>query len=252
MTKESPKPVAGCSHCRDLPPLPFAFTMAFQPIVDLKARAVWGYEALVRGTRGEGAYEILGKVTDDNRYQFDQMCRICAIELAAKLGIDCYLSINILPNAVYRPESCIRLTLNAARDNQFPSDRLMFEVTESEPVRDPEHLTGIFEEYRNRGFLTAIDDFGAGHAGLNLLADFQPSVLKLDMALIRNIDSNKVRRSIVTGIVGTAQALDIRVIAEGVETVAERDCLLALGIELFQGYLFAKPGLESLPEVSFD
>ncbi|MDQ2076488.1 EAL domain-containing protein [Marinimicrobium sp. ABcell2] len=241
----------GCSQCRDLPPLTFEFTMAFQPIVDLKARKVWAYEALVRGPKGEGAYEVLNQVTEDNRYQFDQMCRIRAIELAAQLGVECYLSINILPNAIYRPESCIRLTLSAAKENQFPCDRLMFEVTESEPVRDPEHLRNIFEEYRSRGFITAIDDFGAGHAGLNLLAEFQPHVLKLDMALIRNIDTNKVRQSIVTGIISTAQALGIKVIAEGVETAAERDCLLALGVELFQGYLFARPSVESLPEVDF-
>lgn len=250
MTVDVPQP-SGCSNCRDLPPLPFEFTMAFQPIVDLSNRSIYAYEALVRGLNGEGAFEILSKVTEQNRYQFDQQCRVRAIELAAELKMDTYLSINILPNAVYNPASCIKITLEAAHRCNFPTDRLMFEVTEAEPVRDPKHLSGIFEEYRSRGFLTAIDDFGAGHAGLNLLAEFQPHIIKLDMALIRDIDSNKIRQSIVQGLVSTAMSLDIRIIAEGVETATERDCLREMGIKLFQGYFFARPAIAELPPVNF-
>lgn len=251
MTADVPQP-SGCANCRDLPPLPFEFTMAFQPIVDLSNRSVYAYEALVRGLNGEGAFEILSKVTEHNRYQFDQCCRVRAIELAAELKMETYLSINILPNAVYNPASCIKITMEAAQRCKFPTSRLMFEVTEAEPVRDPKHLSAIFEEYRSRGFLTAIDDFGAGHAGLNLLAEFQPHIIKLDMALIRDIDSNNIRQSIVQGLVSTALALDIRIIAEGVETAAERDCMQKMGINLFQGYFFARPAIEQLPPISWD
>lgn len=250
MTLDVPQP-SGCANCRDLPPLPFEFTMAFQPIVDLSARSVYAYEALVRGMQGEGAFEILSKVTEQNRYQFDQQCRVRAIELAAELNMESFLSINILPNAIYNPATCIKITLDAAHRCEFPTDRLMFEVTEAEPVSDPKHLGAIFDEYRSRGFLTAIDDFGAGHAGLNLLAEFQPHIIKLDMALIRDIDSNKIRQSIVKGLVSTAHSLDIRIIAEGVETAAERDCLEQMGINLFQGYFFARPAIEQLPSINW-
>lgn len=225
--------------------------MAFQPIVDTERREVFAYEALVRGTQGEGAFQILQKVTDDNRYQFDQACRTKAIELAAKLGIKCFLSINFLPNAVYEPKSCIRATLDAAEKYQFPCDRIIFEVNESEPVGDPGHLEGIFKEYNAQGFTTAIDDFGAGHAGLNLLADFQPGIIKLDMALIRHIDSNRIRQSIVRGIVNTCRELDIEVIAEGVETAEELATLRTMGVVLIQGFLLAKPAVERLPEVDY-
>lgn len=251
MTADVPQP-SGCANCRDLPPLPFEFTMAFQPIVDISTRSVYAYEALVRGLNGEGAYEILSKVTNENRYQFDQLCRVKAIELAAELKMDAYLSINILPNAVYNPASCIRITLEAAHKCEFPTNRLMFEVNEAEQVTDPKHLSGIFEEYRNRGFLTAIDDFGAGHAGLSLLAEFQPHIIKLDMALIRDIDSHKIRQAIVQGVVATALALDIQIVAEGVETAAERDCLQKMGINLFQGYFFARPVIEQLPPINWE
>ncbi|WP_024461322.1 EAL domain-containing protein [Marinimicrobium sp. LS-A18] len=251
MSQSEPQIATGCSRCRDLPSLPFEFTMAFQPIVDIEKREVFAYEALVRGTQGEGAFQILQKVTDDNRYQFDQSCRTKAIELAAKLGMTTFLSINFLPNAVYEPKSCIRATLAAADKYDFPCNRIIFEVNESEPVGDPGHLEGIFEEYNAQGFTTAIDDFGAGHAGLNLLADFQPGIIKLDMALIRHIDTNRIRQSIVHGVVNTCRELGVEVIAEGVETAGELATLRSMGVHLIQGYLLARPEVEALPEVDY-
>lgn len=98
------------------------------------------------------------------------------------------LSINFLPNAVYRPEVCIRSTFEAARVHGFPTEKIIFEVTEGEQVQDRAHLVNIFREYRRFGFQTAIDDFGAGYAGLNLLAEYQPDLIKIDMDLVRGID----------------------------------------------------------------
>lgn len=241
----------GCEECRRAEPLGFDFTMAFQPILDLRTGRPFAYEALVRGPAGEGAASVLAQVTDQNRYRFDQSCRVKAIEQAAALGLHrlegCHLSINFLPNAIYRPETCIRSTLEACSRFDFPSDRLMFEVTEGERVSDGDHLKGIFRDYRQRGFLTAIDDFGAGYAGLNLLTMFQPQVIKLDMELIRDIDRHPAREAIVAGVVLTAGRLGIELIGEGVETEAERDCLLQLGIHFQQGYLFARPAIGALP-----
>lgn len=241
----------GCSQCRTLEGLDFQFTMAFQPILDVRTGVPFAYEALVRGLKGESAAHILGQVNEQNLYRFDQACRVKAIELAAGLGLaslpDCRLSINFLPNAVYRASTCIRATLEAARLFEFPAQRLMFEVTEGERIADPQHLKSIFAEYERQGFTTAIDDFGSGYSGLNLLAEFQPQVLKLDMALTRNIDADPVREAIVAGIVLVASRLKITLIAEGVETPAERDALAGLGIHLMQGYLFARPEVGRLP-----
>lgn len=128
-------------------------------------------------------------------------------------------------------------------------DHLMFEVTENEPSRDAGHLKSIFSEYKSHGMITAIDDFGAGHSGLNMLADFQPDVLKIDMALTRSIHADDVRTKIAGAIVGLCKSLHISVIAEGVETIEEAVALRALGVQLFQGYLFARPVLEQLPRV---
>ncbi|MDE2598986.1 MAG: EAL domain-containing protein [Rhodocyclaceae bacterium] len=224
--------------------------MAFQPIVDLHTRRPFAYEALVRGPNGEGAASVLAQINDANRYRFDQACRVKAIELASRLGLhklpDCKLSINFMPNAVYRPETCIRATLEASRDFDFPVERLMFEVTEGERVEDPQHLVGIFSEYRRQGFTTAIDDFGSGYSGLNLLATFQPHVLKLDMDLTRDIGNHSARQAIVAGVLLVAERLGITVVAEGVETQSECDCLAQMGVRYIQGYLFAKPKFEGL------
>ena len=238
-----------CGECRT--PLGFEISMALQPIVNTTTRQVFAQEALVRGPEGQGAAEVLAKVTDENRYQFDQTCRVAAVSLAARLGVQSLLSINFLPNAVYQPERCLRTTLDAAIQFGFPVERIVFEITESEQVADSAHLRSIVAHYRARGFRTAIDDFGAGYSGLNLLAELQTDFLKLDMALVRNIDRDRARRAIVNGVLHVCRDLGIAPIAEGVETRAELDTLQGLGIELFQGYLFARPAFEAQATVTF-
>ena len=226
--------------------------MAFQPIVDVVAKRVWAYEALVRGTAGESASTVLDMVDASALYGFDQACRVKAVELAGRLfprNDDIRLSINFLPNAVYEPDACIRATLIAARRANFRQDQLMFEFTENEQMRDTAHVRNIVEAYRRRGFTTAIDDFGAGYAGLGLLAELRPDVVKIDMALIRGINESATKRAIVRAVVAMAIELQIDVIAEGIETSGELRTLLSLGIRLCQGYLFAKPAIEALPAI---
>jgi EAL domain-containing protein (putative c-di-GMP-specific phosphodiesterase class I) len=241
----------GCQGCRSNPELELDFDFAYQPIVDLRDHSVFAHEALVRGPNGEGALSVLEQVNDQNRYRFDQMCRTRAIATAAQLGMAEHLSINFLPNAVYRPELCIRSTLEAARTHNFPVERLIFETVESEHMTDNRHLTHILREYREFGFKTAIDDFGAGYSGLTLLADFQPDLIKLDMALVRDIHRDRVRQAIVRGVVSMCDELGVSIIAEGIEQADERAFLRDCGIYLMQGYWFAKPAFKSLAQVRF-
>ncbi|WP_460132259.1 S6 modification regulatory phosphodiesterase RimA [Pseudomonas sp. S1_E04] len=239
-----------CVGCQQSEPLGFDFAFAYQPIVDLRDHSIFANEALVRGIKGEGAMSILAQVNHSNRYRFDQRCRTQAIASAVALGMQTRLSINFMANAVYRPELCIRSTLEAARVHNFPLNKLIFETLESEHIDNYRHLMNILREYREFGFMTAIDDFGAGYSGLNLLADFQPDLIKLDMALIRDVDQDRVRQVIVRGIVTICEQLGVTVIAEGIETPGERDFLFDCGIFLMQGYWFAKPAFNALAEVS--
>jgi EAL domain-containing protein (putative c-di-GMP-specific phosphodiesterase class I) len=244
--------IPACGGCGDVAMIPLS--MAFQPIVNIERRAVFAQEALVRGPAGETAASVLAQVTEQSRYAFDQSCRIRAIELASKLGLaatGALLSINFLPRAVYRPEVCIRTTLQTARRTGFPVDRLIFEVNEAENLDASEHLISVMTAYRGMGFRTAIDDFGAGHSGLSLLADFQPDYVKLDLSLIRAIDQDAARRSIVSGLARMCRELGVTIVAEGVETAAEAATLRSIGVTLLQGYLFARPGFETLPTPAF-
>lgn len=226
--------------------LDFPIAMAFQPVVDVVERRIYAYEALVRGVNGESAASVLSQVTEENRYSFDQACRVKAISTAARLGLDRRLNINFMPNAVYHPEACLRVTLKAARDHGFPTDLITFEFTEDEQVVDRPHLKSIVETYRQHGFKTALDDFGAGFAGLSLLADFQTDIIKLDRCLVDGIDASKPRQAIVAGLVKTAEMLNLSVVAEGVERQEELALLKDMGIRYFQGFLFARPALERL------
>lgn len=248
MSHHAPPDLLGCPGCRDEQVLSFAFTMAFQPIVKLPSGEVFAHEALVRGPERQSAGAILALVDQQNRYAFDQACRVKAIEMASELSPadkPARVSINFIPGAVYEPENCIRRTLDAARRTGTPLENIIFEVTENERVIDHAHLVRIFHEYRKHGLRTAIDDFGAGYAGLALLSQFQPDLVKLDMELVRGIDLRAPARTIVSGVMEICRDLGVEVIAEGIETPEECAVLLDLGVELFQGYLFAKPAFES-------
>lgn len=238
-----------CDGCGSAERVGFQFDYAYQPIVDVATRSIYGHEALVRGPNGEGAMSVLSQVTEKNRYRFDQACRVKAIKSAAQLGIESRVSINFLPNAIYKPEICIRTTLEAARAHGFPLERIIFEVTEGEQVEDGPWLAEILREYKRCGLLTAIDDFGAGYAGLTLLANFQPDLVKIDMELVRNVDQSKSRQAIVHGLVRICRDLGIKVIAEGIETAGERDFLIDAGIHLMQGYLFSRPVFRGIGKI---
>ncbi|MBC7697329.1 MAG: EAL domain-containing protein [Bacteroidia bacterium] len=234
-----------CSGCSNPNVLDFDFEYAFQPIVHLGKKTIYAHEALIRGVNGESADTILSKVNLHNVYKFDQACRVKAVKTAAELKFDSLLSINFMPNAVYRPELCIRTTLEAAEQYNFPAENIIFEFTEGEKI-DTNHLRGIIAEYKKLGFKTAIDDFGAGYAGLSLLVKFQPDIVKIDMELLRNIDSDKPRQIVVNALVRMCHELQVEVLAEGVETMSERDYLADQGINLMQGYLFARPAFKSI------
>jgi EAL domain-containing protein (putative c-di-GMP-specific phosphodiesterase class I) len=237
-----------CGKCgNDVPAIEFDF--AFQPIVSVERKVVFAHEALARGPAGEPALSVLDQVTWENRYRFDQECRVRAIERAAGLNMTESLSINFIPNAVNNPLACVQRAVRVANDRGFELSRLIFEVTEGERVENTEALVKIFKEYRKLGIKTAIDDFGAGYAGLNLLARFQPDIVKIDIDLVRDVDTLRVKQIIVENIVELCLKLGIAPLAEGVETAGERDFLAGIGIDLMQGFLFARPMFKALAPV---
>ena len=240
-----PRRSQGCQACRS-PEAVFPFTMAFQPIVDVQESRLHAYEALVRGLGGEGAGHVLAQVTADNLYKFDQACRVKAIEMAARLGMDRRLNINFLPNAVYEPRACIRATLDAATRTGFNPQLLTFEIVETEAIVETKHLLNIIAEYRRQGFKIALDDFATGYSGLARLAELKPDIVKLDRALVMDCDKDQTRLAIVASLIRLGSEIGVKVVVEGMERRSEVDALRSVGARFMQGFYFAKPEFQGL------
>jgi EAL domain-containing protein (putative c-di-GMP-specific phosphodiesterase class I) len=136
--------------------------------------------------------------------------------------------------------------LAAAAQVGVSARSLILEVTEGEVIHDTQRLAEQLNRYRAQGLRLAIDDFGAGYAGLNLLADFQPDVVKLDMALVRGIDTHGPRQAIARAVIQVCDDLGIEVIAEGIETEQEYRWFKRIGVRHYQGFLFGRPAFEAM------
>ena len=227
----------------------FDYSFAFQPIVNASNREIVAFEALVRGPCGELSADVFSRVPRENLYRFDQACCLKAIRVAKRLNLQTRLNINLFPNAIHTTGLNIRATLQASLQEGFPVEKLVFEVSEAEKLAHYSHVTEIFKSYQDFGFQTAIDDFGTGYSGLRMLAEYQPDYIKLDRNIIADIHENRIKQTIVKGIDGICRHLSIELIAEGVEKAEEYQWLREAGINIFQGYYFAKPQYEALVDV---
>ncbi len=229
------------------------FTFAFQPIVDVDLGETISQEALVRGPNGESAYSVLSSVCQSELYAFDEELRMAALRLACELGADgeVRVNLNLMPRALEISSGALASTLETAAAIGIPPSAITIEITESEIIGNLPRFVAVANEYRSTGVRYAIDDFGAGYAGLNLLAEFQPDAIKLDRELVRGIEKHGPRQAIVRGLERTCEDLGIEVIAEGVETEEEFWWFRSEGIDLFQGYLLARPGFQQFPKVAF-
>jgi EAL domain-containing protein (putative c-di-GMP-specific phosphodiesterase class I) len=214
--------------------------MAFQPIVNWTEKRILAYEALVRTDEPSlarpdhffSAAEQLHRVQELGR-----TIRRSVAVTAVNLPADTELFINLHANDLTDEE------LYAENAPLAPfAERIVFEITERASLEKMKDIQERMAALRARGYRIAVDDLGAGYAGLSSLASLQPEVVKLDMSLVRGVDQQPIKQRLVAALQTLGGSLRIRVVAEGVETVAERDTLVGIGCDLFQGYLFAKPG----------
>lgn len=153
-----------------------------------------------------------------------------------------HVFINFNPASIYDPTFCLRSTVLAIKNSSLEPDQVVFEVVESTDVPDPAHLLNILAYYREAGLRVALDDLGAGFGSLNMMARLRPDFIKLDMALVRDVDSDPFRATMVRKLLEAAHELGVRTVAEGVETEGEWSWLRDNGADLMQGYLIAAPG----------
>ena len=227
----------------------------FQPIVvSADPGNLFGYEALTRGVAPTGdlipptaLYEAA--VTQNLLYHLDRSARLGAIRAASHHGIEQHLFINFTPSAIYTPEFCLRSTIAAMRRTPLLSDRVIFEVVETERIQDLSHLEGILATYREEGFRVALDDLGAGFASMRLLDALRPDFVKLDMSMVQRVDTDPYKATIAAKLLETAAKLGVESVAEGVETEAEWRWLTENGATYQQGFLFARPASPPPAEV---
>ncbi len=228
----------------------FQFSFAFQPIVDIRNREIISFEALVRGPRGEPSASVFAQVPHQDIPRFDEICRRKAINLASRLNIPNCLNLNLCAQSIFEIDLSITATFQASVQSGIPAERIIFELLETECLTEQRNLVKYLRTIQEFGFATAIDDFGAGYSGLKLLVEFQPNFIKLDRTLIGNIQWDYVKQRIFSGIQKICDSLSIEIVAEGVENVGEYHWLSEAGISIFQGYYFARPAFEALPDVA--
>jgi EAL domain-containing protein (putative c-di-GMP-specific phosphodiesterase class I) len=151
---------------------------------------------------------------------------------------------------LYEVDISITATFKASIDSNIPVEKIVFEVLETDNLVDNRNLIRYLKLIRDFGFKTAIDDFGVGYSGLKLLVEYQPTYIKLDRHLIGSIHQDSIKQSIFYGIQKICEGISIDIVAEGVETSQEYHWLRDANVKLFQGYYFARPAFEALPDVA--
>lgn len=222
-------------------------TSFFQPIVRAEDPAdVFAQECLLRGIDKDGNLVPPGRIFDaaresDMLFQTDLAARLAAVREAVRHGIESKLFVNFSPTSVYDPVFCLRSTVRAVERSGIPTGNVVFEVTETEEVADTDHLKNIVDYYRAKGFRVALDDMGSGYSSLNLIHRLRPDFMKLDMQLIRGVDSDPYKAVVAGKILEMAQGLGVETIVEGVETEEELAWARERGATFVQGFLIARP-----------
>lgn len=217
----------------------------YQPIVHVGRQEIFGYEGLIRGPAGSllhppaklfAAAEHSGGLLD-----LDYLCRKVIIAQFARLALPGRLFINVNPAVLMAPGFRRGLTTRYLNGAGIAPQRVVIEITETQPVGDYRCIQEAVDHYRGEGFQIAIDDLGAGYSGLKLWSELRPDFVKIDRHFVAGVDENKANRQFVSSILEISRTLNCQTIAEGVETEGEYRALRKLGADYLQGYYFAKP-----------
>jgi EAL domain-containing protein (putative c-di-GMP-specific phosphodiesterase class I) len=214
--------------------------MAFQPILRASDASVFGYEALLRTeepslSRPDLVVDAAERLAALPR--LGRQVRAVSAAAMAKAPPDATLFLNLHP-------------LDLADEDLFDAEaplsriagRVVLEVTERAAIEEVDSVERRVGRLRSLGFRVAVDDLGAGYAGLSSFALLEPEIVKLDVSLLRDIDQSPMKQKLVASMTALCKDMGFLVVAEGIETTAERDCVISLGCDLLQGFLFARPG----------
>jgi len=226
----SQQPTCKCFHAA----LGLAFTIVFQPIVDISTNKPFGYEALLRGPNGAAAATVLAQLNESTLCDFVQAFRLHAIKLADALALEGVLNFSLIPNAACLNMSSITQLVDAAINANISANKIMFHIGNDENMQALARHKNTFSTLKNHYFMTGIDGFGAGNASLKVLETLKPNIVKLDPSLVRNIDADPNKQAVVLSILNLCDQLKNTLIARGVETEEELKALKMLGVSFFQ------------------
>ncbi|HHV09222.1 MAG TPA: GGDEF domain-containing protein [Clostridiales bacterium] len=223
----------------------------FQPIISLKDGSLLGHEALSRITGTslikdpEMLFSIAGEYS--RLWDLELLCRTRAFETAYHLMVPPYdkmLFINVNPNIMHDEKFIRGFTKDFLMEFNIEPKNVIFEITERNVIVDMGGFLSTISHYRSQNYKIAIDDAGAGYSGLNLISDINPNYIKLDMKLIRNVDTDNLKYALIKGMVELSRESQISLIAEGIETREELSTLVQLGVQYGQGYYIQRPSEE--------
>ena len=227
-----------------------ACQFAFQPILSPLTGLISSIEALIRSPSGGSPQSCFEGLSPEALYAFDLESKQHALALASQMQLGAVkLALNLLPMSLIRVPHAVEKLLGYIAQYDFKPQQIIVEITEQESISNFEDFQAAIKELRSAGISVSIDDFGAGFAGLTLLSKFQPEKLKVDRLIVENIHQDGPKQAIVRAMVECAHALGITIVAEGVETMEEWCWLQSAGVDLFQGFLFAKPMLNGVAPI---
>ncbi|MCF2475079.1 diguanylate phosphodiesterase [Citrobacter braakii] len=228
------------------------FSFAFQPIIDPMSQRVIALEALIRGKDGETPATYFDKFKPEDVYTADLQSKKTAFAMASALGLNHkMLSVNLLPMTLVNRPDAVSFLINEIAAHGLVPEQIIVEFTESEVISRFDTFAQAVKSLKAAGICVAIDHFGAGFAGLQLLSRFQPDRIKISRELITDVHKSGPRQAIIQAIIKCCASLEIMISAVGVEKPEEWMWLESAGIEIFQGNLFAKACLNGTPSVAW-
>ncbi len=226
-------------------------TTVFQPILSLRDGAVLGYEALSRGPK-QSKLECPKQLLDcaeefDAQFELEYLFLNKTLESAARIANPYKLFINVNPNIIHDEVFAKGFARQYLEQFSIEEDRIVFEITEQQTQGSREDFINAVQHYKSQRYHIAIDDAGAGYAGLTLISDLHPHYIKLDMELIRNIDRDHIKQALVKSMCEYASLTQTGLIAEGIETEQELEKLIEFGVAYGQGYFIQRPDARIMP-----
>ena len=217
----------------------------YQPIVSLTNGHIFGYEALSRISNNNFDINIeqLFQIADDiNRaWELEKLCRTISLEGAVSMSIGKKLFINVDPNIINDYDFKSGFTKDRLKEYGMDCRDIIFEITERVAVRNNNTFMASIRHYKNQHYGIAIDDVGAGYSGLKMLTDIRPNYIKLDVSLIRDINTDIIKQYLCKAMSDFSKNSGIKLIAEGIETVEELTTLILFGVDYGQGYFLGMP-----------